>query len=91
MQWLYEKTAAAGVSSMVSIFTLSHHQLNEAGKKQYLARWRSKILAAQAFALLSPTTKKAIEVHELQYEWFDEETGESVEDELTLQVVVPKK
>ena len=83
---------------MVSIFTLSHHQLNKAGKKQYLARWRSKILAAQAFALLSPTTKKAIEVHEPQYEWYDEETCESVDDELTvlflilsLQVVIPRK
>ena len=58
--------------------------INLEGKKAFQKRQRSRYLAHHALGLLSDNGRAAIMVHESMFEWFDDFTGESVYDGLTV-------
>lgn len=58
-------------------------RLNDAGKKKFVERWHSKILASVAIALLSDNAQQLLRVHEGQYEWANDDTGEVICDGIT--------
>ena len=58
-------------------------RLNEVGKKKFVERWHSKILASIAIALLSDPAQQLLKVHEDDYEWTNDDTGEVVCDGIT--------
>ena len=58
-------------------------QINEVGKKKFVERWHSKILASIAIALLSDNAQQLLRVHEEQYKWANDDTGEVICDGIT--------
>jgi hypothetical protein len=50
------------------------------GKKKFMERWKSTILASQVMALLMPEAQASIEIHKNAYLWTDPQTDELVKD-----------
>jgi len=65
--------------------------LNETGKLMLMRRWKATILAHQLLESLTPKARLAIEVHKNQFEWYDELSGETNYDGLTIAHLILEK
>ena len=65
--------------------------LNDAGKIMLMRRWKSTILAHQLLESLTAKSRLAIEVHKNQFEWYDELSGETNYDGLTIAHLILEK
>jgi hypothetical protein len=54
--------------------------LTKIGKKKFMERWKSTILASQVMALLTPEAQASIKIHKNAYLWMDPQTDELVKD-----------
>jgi hypothetical protein len=45
--------------------------LTKSGKKKFMERWKSTILAFQVMAMLSPDAQATIKIQENAYQWID--------------------
>jgi hypothetical protein len=54
------------------------------GKKKFMERWKSTILAHQVMALLTPEAQASIKIHKDVYHWTDPQTDETVKDGCSL-------
>ncbi len=54
--------------------------LTKIGKKKFMERWKSRILASQVMALPMPEAQASIKIHKNAYLWTDPQTDELVED-----------
>ena len=63
-------------------------QLTAEGRKAFMRRQKSKYLAHHILGLLTPIAREAIMVEESKFEWFDEDSGETAYDGLTILFLV---
>jgi hypothetical protein len=54
--------------------------ISKIGKKKFMERWKSSILAYQVMAFLTPEAQASIKIHKKAYSWTDPLTDEIVED-----------
>jgi hypothetical protein len=54
--------------------------LTKSGKKKFMERWKSTILAFQVMAMLSPDAQATIKIQENAYQWIDPLSNEVVVD-----------
>jgi hypothetical protein len=54
--------------------------LTKIGKKKFMGRWKSTILASQVMALLMPESQASIKIHKNAYLWTDPQTDELAKD-----------
>jgi hypothetical protein len=54
--------------------------LTKIGKKKFMERWKSTILASQVMVLLMPEAQASIKIHKNAYLWTNPQTNELVED-----------
>jgi hypothetical protein len=54
--------------------------ITKIGKKKFMERWKSLILAYQVMALLTPEAQASIKIHKKAYSWTDPLMDEIVED-----------
>jgi hypothetical protein len=58
--------------------------ISKIGKKKFMERWKSSILAYQVMALLMPEAQASIKIHKKAYSWTDPSTDKIVEDGCSL-------
>ena len=61
------------------------------GKALFLKRWRSIMMANHALQSLTPAARMAIKTGEEWYEWYNDDTGETAQDGLTVITLILQK
>ena len=65
--------------------------LNDEGKKIFLLRWRSTMMAHHCIQLLTPEAQGLMKIYQSQFEWFHDGSGETIQDGLTLATLILQK
>jgi hypothetical protein len=72
-----ELTAARGKVETIAALT-------KIGKKKFMERWKSTILATQVMALLTPEAQNSIIIHKKAFQWIDPISDEIITDVCSL-------
>ena len=65
--------------------------LTNKGKKMYMLHWRSHILSNQCKKLLTASSCKISKSNDSLYEWYNEDSGETMQDGLMVAILIMSK